>query len=193
MLKKCYYFCLFAIIFVCLPIEEISLRPELSSPPRFIFQWVSLERDEVQTDGWRNTKILVSNIIGFILSRKTLFPLLLHLYTPLYSQVKHSSMVSCTFMLLYIAKENSPPFLINLYTPFYCQGKKSSFFSCNLILLYTAQENTPHSYPSSLYSFIMPGKTRLILLLPLLTPFYSQGEHFFVLLVHLYIFLTEPV
>ena len=38
-----------------LPIEEISLRPELSSPPRFRIQGGSPERDT-------RTEILVSNI-----------------------------------------------------------------------------------------------------------------------------------
>ena len=48
----------YAIILV-LPIEEISLRPELSTPPRFRIQGGSPERDGRRTE---QQEILVSNI-----------------------------------------------------------------------------------------------------------------------------------
>ena len=38
-------------IILVLPIEEISLRPELSSPPRFRIQGGYPERDEGRTNG----------------------------------------------------------------------------------------------------------------------------------------------
>ena len=48
-------------IFLFLPIEDISLSPELSSLPRFRIQWGHPERDRQTNE--RRTEILVSNIL----------------------------------------------------------------------------------------------------------------------------------
>ena len=55
-------FCQKKAILLVLPIEEISLWPELSSPSKFIFHWGWSERDG---EGRKRTEIFVSNI-GFL-------------------------------------------------------------------------------------------------------------------------------
>ena len=58
--EKCYYLSFF-------PFEDISLRPEIPSPPYFRIQGGSPERyKEVWTDGL--TEIVVSNIGSFFVS-----------------------------------------------------------------------------------------------------------------------------
>ena len=96
------------------------------------------------------------HLYSSILRERTLLLLPLHLYTPLYCQGEYVSFFSCSFMLLYNARESTPhslPASMFFYTPLYSQEEHFSLFSCNFIPLYTAMKNTPPPSPAPLYLF----------------------------------------
>ena len=99
-------------------------------------------------------------LYSFRLPERTLFCLLLHLYTPFIlagdCKGESSSFLSCPFLLHCTARENTSPFSA---VPLYSQGDHSSYLFGTFIL------------------FILLRTTLLLLLLYLVTPLYCQGEH----------------
>ena len=115
-----------------LPIEEISLRPELSSPPHFRTQGGGVTLS--MTDGEGQTEILISRILGFailnlqnslnyiilcVAAPDDIFQRISHLITHLMTQLFNQWMTTvfeeqCLFSLTSATWCHSRPFLMPL-------------------------------------------------------------------------------